>query len=218
MRCAASAPSCARHWKDSSAAATPRNTCKSRSSPTVTAGTSSSYAPNTAMPSRASSTDPQRVARACTSSRSRPCRSTTTWSRSRIARRRRFTASCWSSPNAFRQRPEDLDALVTAAAALDELNAKVRLGGRDGWRRAAPGEGRPARSARRAASPADSGRARSAVGWTRRAYGPAGRRHIEPDDRAADAGARHLRSEHGRQDRCAEGLRAAAADGAGRHC
>jgi DNA mismatch repair protein MutS2 len=32
--------------------------------------------------------------------------------------------------NAFRQRPEDLDALVTAAAALDELNAKVRLGAR----------------------------------------------------------------------------------------
>ena len=32
--------------------------------------------------------------------------------------------------NAFRRRPEDLDALVTAAAALDELNAKVRLGGR----------------------------------------------------------------------------------------
>jgi DNA mismatch repair protein MutS2 len=32
--------------------------------------------------------------------------------------------------NAFRQRPEDLDALVTAAAALDELNAKVRLAGR----------------------------------------------------------------------------------------
>jgi len=32
--------------------------------------------------------------------------------------------------NTFRQRPEDLDALVTAAAALDELNAKVRLAAR----------------------------------------------------------------------------------------
>ena len=41
--------------------------------------------------------------------------------------------------NAFRQRPEDLDALVTAAAALDELNAKVTARRADGWRRASPG-------------------------------------------------------------------------------
>ena len=93
------------------------------------------------------------AARACSSSRSAPSRSTTTSSRSSSRRRRKSAASCWRCATRSAGAPRISSARSTPRHELDVLQARAlsRISSTASSRRSRP---TAARAARRAPSPA----------------------------------------------------------------